>query len=455
MSNTAFTAAATTGTVLNGSSLSAISANTVSDSISGLPSFSVTDYLPENAINIGDSLYMNSNGEAFIYCDKEKSSIGERDVKKKTRYFAIIGANYGDEGKGYVTQRLCQENKGMNLCYLYNGGMQRGHTVVNEKDNKRHVFHCFGSGTFTGAATYWGSDFLVDPEAVLLEKEELGFMPQVYCWTNCFIVTPYDIMLNRVKESLRGNLNHGSCGMGIYETIVRSKTIPIFAHELNDMWTISTKMAKIRDYYWEQYKQLGLSNEPPEVSLELFYRGIALINEKVTISNKNILDIEWDNVFFEGGQGLALSQKNKDDMPFLTPSYTGSENIVKAIGNNPIKVHYVTRPYLTRHGAGPLPDEDFEIAQLVSCDQTNVPNDWQGTLRYAPLNVEDMKKRIEEDLKCYKKRPWMCLYMTDSEDGRALVQTDEVRSASDAKYPHMNIEQDIAGLIDEYRFSRN
>ena len=91
----------------------------------------------------------------------------------------------------------------------------------------------------------------------------------------------------------------------------------------------------------------------------------------------------------------------------------------------------------------------------MSYDQTNVPNDWQGTLRHAPLNVEDMKKRIEEDLKCYKKRPWVCLYMTDSEDGRALVQTDEVRSASDAKYFYADIEQDIIGLIDEYRFSRN
>ena len=66
-----------------------------------------------------------------------------------------------------------------------------------------------------------------------------------------------------------------------------------------------------------------------------------------------------------------------------------------------------------------------------------------------------MKKRIEEDLECYKKRPWVCLYMTDSEDGRALMQTDEVRSTSDVKYPYVNIEQDIAGLIDEYRFSRN
>ena len=85
MSNVAFTTAATTGTGLNGNSFSTVSANTVSNSIPGLSDYSVTDYLPENAVDIGSNLCISSNGELLVYCDKEKKNMGERDVKRETR----------------------------------------------------------------------------------------------------------------------------------------------------------------------------------------------------------------------------------------------------------------------------------------------------------------------------------------------------------------------------------
>ena len=85
----------------------------------------------------------------------------------------------------------------------------------------------------------------------------------------------------------------------------------------------------------------------------------------------------------------------------MTRSNTGLQN-VSAIANlchiNHLDIHYVTRCYLTRHGAGPLPNE----CQVCPCpqfeDQTNLPHKFQGHLRFAPLNIEELNLRVTSDL---------------------------------------------------------
>ena len=67
----------------------------------------------------------------------------------------VIGANYGDEGKGLATNffaKQAKENKEKTVVVLHNGGFQRGHTVIH--NDIRHVFHCFSSGTFQNTTTY-------------------------------------------------------------------------------------------------------------------------------------------------------------------------------------------------------------------------------------------------------------------------------------------------------------
>ena len=82
----------------------------------------------------------------------------------------VIGANYGDEGKGLVTNAVTKNN---GLVILGNGGAQRGHTVVH--DGIRHVFHHFGSATLKGAASYASAAFLLNPVEYSREVNELGF----------------------------------------------------------------------------------------------------------------------------------------------------------------------------------------------------------------------------------------------------------------------------------------
>ena len=96
---------------------------------------------------------------------------------------------------------------------------------------------------------------------------------------------------------------------------------------------------------------------------------------------------EFQNLIFETGQGLLLDQDYEAYAPHLTSSKTGIHNSAIFLEKRGLfldEAIYVTRPYVTRHGNGPLPCEvDPSELPGVGEDLTNRPNEWQGTLRYA------------------------------------------------------------------------
>jgi adenylosuccinate synthase len=100
---------------------------------------------------------------------------------------------------------------------------------------------------------------------------------------------------------------------------------------------------------------------------------------------------------FEGAQGLLLSQDNTAMAPHLTHSYTGMRNVrelCQSAGIDKLDLYYVSRTYLTRHGAGPLPGED---AALTYADDTNMPHSYQGVLRFATLDYDALMQRCSTD----------------------------------------------------------
>ena len=111
----------------------------------------------------------------------------------------------------------------------------------------------------------------------------------------------------------------------------------------------------------------------------------------------------YQNIIFEGAQGLLLDQ-DYGQFPHVTRSNTGIKNILDICEENKIDeldVTYVTRCYTTRHGAGPMDQEILEGQPIYWNveDKTNIPNKYQGTLRFAPLNITTLKESIENDLK--------------------------------------------------------
>ncbi len=110
-----------------------------------------------------------------------------------------------------------------------------------------------------------------------------------------------------------------------------------------------------------------------------------------------------ENIVFETGQGLLLDAENKTYAPHVTGSRTGLHNIVmllKAAGLKLNEACYVTRTYVTRHGAGPLHCEtDRNNIGRIGIDLTNVRNDWQGSIRYAKHeSIEEFLAPIREDI---------------------------------------------------------
>jgi len=102
---------------------------------------------------------------------------------------------------------------------------------------------------------------------------------------------------------------------------------------------------------------------------------------------------------FEGAQGLLLDEDGVD-FPHVTRSKTGLANVVRTAqeaGIERLDVTYVTRAYLTRHGAGPLANELPNVPVGIE-DATNQPNAFQGSLRFAWLDLDSLAQRIHEDM---------------------------------------------------------
>ena len=123
-----------------------------------------------------------------------------------------------------------------------------------------------------------------------------------------------------------------------------------------------------------------------------------------TISDECFLN-EYENIVFEAAQGLLLDQNNLKYYPHLTPSNTGIKNPKKIIENVKwdddinIETCYVSRTYLTRHGAGDFPTECRKNRINKSMyDKTNVPNPFQDTLRYGTLDLKDLYVRCATDV---------------------------------------------------------
>ena len=134
--------------------------------------------------------------------------------------------------------------------------------------------------------------------------------------------------------------------------------------------------------------------------IENFIQDFLEMSEYVQMAENDIVD-NYDSVIFEGAQGLLLDQNNLSYMPHLTPSNTGIKNPLEIIGGRKtaLEVCYVSRTYMTRHGAGRF-DTECKKSHIneAMIDSTNVPNRYQDTIRYGMLVLEDLKNRMDSDL---------------------------------------------------------
>lgn len=335
----------------------------------------------------------------------------------------VIGANYGDEGKGlasryFTLQALSQGKKCLNV--LFNGGCQRGHTV-DLTDGKRYVVHHVGAGFLDGADTYFDKDFIINP--IMLRQEMRAYRDDndaigsywLYADKNCRVSTPYDALINQIVEAHRGDQKHGSCGLGIWETACRytgsSFNLPLSAYLWYDRNVLATYCQRIADIYVPARLATYGITEIPKQFADLIHdkKLITAYLDDVFWMRSRVQCVEhspithYDSVVFEGAQGLALDENNKAAYPYVTASSTTPKvPLCRLRGLNPyghkfsdVEVCYVTRSYFTRHGEGPLPTQcdKANINQHI-VDLTNAPNQFQGSIRYGVFDYNEFSRRI-------------------------------------------------------------
>ena len=307
----------------------------------------------------------------------------------------VIGANYGDEGKGLVSGCLSREASLFNekvLTVFYNGTCQRAHTFEGE------IHRCMAAGTKYGSDTFYHEQFVVDPISLFITQSEPIIDP------NCRMILPCDVIQNRRIEKSRGNERHGSCGFGLFEAVKRSKN-PEYDIRIGDFLEPSFETVKKIHAIQKEYGDFDdeVYNDVYLMHARSYIQKKCRIRKFSQILNEG----NYDRVIFEGGQGLMLDQKNKEDFPHLTPSSPGSYYISKdidRIGNQEsTELFYVSRSYMTRHGAGPIEHEcDRNDINPDIVDTTNLENDFQGALRFGKLNAKSLLDRVKKDASMYK-----------------------------------------------------
>lgn len=331
----------------------------------------------------------------------------------------VIGAGFGDEGKGLMTDYLSSTKKSDMVC-RFNGGAQAGHTVeTSELAKRRHVFGHVGSGTFNNAITYLSSRFIVNPWVFRREfsdLENLNVKAKVLVHPNAQVTTGYDVLINSGLERSRGGDRHGSCGMGINETVTRGVAgfgLPVKVLVESSIPEVVGYLKMIKkEWVLPRIRQLNFPIKDYLTDDELEFLeadvGFGMVNDmKNAVANLKLADTtnlyygkSAGPTIFEGAQGLALDEF-LGEFPYVTRSVTGLLGAIWAareLGIEKLKPVYVTRCYATRHGAGRLAHEGEQISSETLVDNTNKFNSWQENLRYAPLDLGELSRFISADL---------------------------------------------------------
>lgn len=333
--------------------------------------------------------------------------------ERKTILIADLG--FGDAGKGTMVDYLTRRHHAHTVI-RYNGGAQAAHNVVTP-DGRHHTFAQFGSGTFVpGTKTHLSQFMMIDPPAMLKEARHLqslgisDVLERTTADRGALIISPFQQITNRVKEVARGNGRHGSCGMGIGETmsdfLLHGEQV-LLGGDLADCATVIKKLRFLRELKLNELAPIIETIDNVDEYLEAFkdadfidacadlYHYFA---QQLQIVDRTHLKQIFDQpgiVIFEGAQGVLLDEKYGFH-PYTTWSNITFENADTLLGDYQGQVIRlgVTRAYTPRHGAGPLVTEDANLTTTTP-DFHNVTNPWQQNFRVGYFDAVMMRYAIE------------------------------------------------------------
>ena len=344
----------------------------------------------------------------------------------------VVDLGFGDAGKGVTVDLLCARRR-YGAVVRANGGAQAAHNVV-APDGRHHTFAQFGSGTLAPGGpvpTHLSRFAVVDPFALAAEARHLSELgvPDPFALVTvdrrALISTPWHQAANRARELARGADRHGSCGMGVGETMAYALAHPEDAPTAGDCAhpaRLRRKLRRLAEHLRHLTDQVSpAADRPPHVpntrsapaersrdrtapaershdtavgpppDMEECVAAYAAFAQRVRLVDEDHLAhlLASAPVVFEGAQGVLLDEWYGFH-PFTTWSTTTTANplALLAEAGRPGQARRigVVRTYTTRHGEGPLVTEDPALGAVLP-EPHNGTHPWQGPFRVGHLDL--------------------------------------------------------------------
>ena len=280
-----------------------------------------------------------------------------------TKSLVVIGAQWGDEGKGKIIDILTEN---ADAVVRFQGGHNAGHTLVIDGD--KTVLHLIPSGIFNDAKCIIGNGVVVHlptliKEIEYLESKGIDIHSKLMISSQCPLILPSHILIDEARERSLGKKSIGTTGRGIgpvYEDKVARRVVHVM--DLFDEDLFRSKLSSLIDYHNFILKELfGADGVDAEEILKEWMDQFDKIRNLVVDSSKTVNEFRASNsnILFEGAQGSMLDI-DQGTYPFVTSSSTlsGASSLGSGIGPLDIDgVLGITKAYATRVGSGPFPTE--------------------------------------------------------------------------------------------------
>lgn len=285
---------------------------------------------------------------------------------------AVVGAQWGDEGKGKIVDLLAEK---VAMVVRYSGGNNAGHTVVNQYGEFR--LHLVPSGIFYPYVTcVIGNGVVVNPAALLEELDMLQKArvntSRLFVSSRAHLIMPYHILLDSLEEKARGASAIGTTGMGIGPAFVDK--VARQGIRVSDLLDKNAFLARLRPVLEQKNALITKIFGAPPLSLEEIYGKYCSYGERLAprVRETDLLVEEAlekkEAVLLEGAQGTLLDI-DFGTYPFVTSSSPIAGGACAGVGLNPTRIRSVVgvcKAYITRVGGGPLPTElKDETGQLI------------------------------------------------------------------------------------------
>jgi len=282
----------------------------------------------------------------------------------KSKILLILGAQWGDEGKGKVVDLLGESYQ---VVARFQGGPNAGHTV--NISGKQFILHHIPSGILHGHTTcVIGNGVVIDPETILVEIDELeekGFdvCGRLLISENAHFILPYHKVMDRVSEAIKENSAIGTTGRGIgpaYADKINREGIRVGDLVHLDNWQdLVRENVRIKNIYFKK-----VYDEPP-VDADLVIHLLQIFKDRLGSCITDTVHflhqaIENDQgILLEGAQGTLLDI-DFGTYPYVTSSNTMIGGVLTGLGVEPRGIDQVLgilKAYTTRVGNGPFPTE--------------------------------------------------------------------------------------------------